>query len=129
MRRGSRSQLARAMVGLLRRRPRREVVQAVAAELKNTRRTAELPWFMGELAREWFKATGELEASVSSARKLTVAQRQKIGALVQRMSGARQVAIVEAIDKSLLGGFVVTTPQVTIDGSLKAQIKRLERYG
>lgn len=71
-------------------------------------------------------AEGEIEATVTSAFKLSDDQSNKIiGALSKRLD--RKVRIVNVIDENLIGGAVIKAGDLVIDGSLRGRVENMER--
>lgn len=70
------------------------------------------------------EAEGRIAARVSSARKLTKEQQERIArALGKRLD--REVTLDCDVDESLLGGAVIRAGDLVIDGSLRGRLRRL----
>lgn len=70
------------------------------------------------------EAEGRIAARVSSARKLTKEQQERIAkALGKRLD--REVTLECEVDESLLGGAVIRAGDLVIDGSLRGRLRRL----
>jgi F-type H+-transporting ATPase subunit delta len=70
---------------------------------------------------------GRVRARVRTAVTLSDGERAALATKLGRALGGKQVVIEEAIDRSLLGGFVAESGSVIVDGSLDAQLARLRR--
>jgi F-type H+-transporting ATPase subunit delta len=68
---------------------------------------------------------GRVRVRVRTAVPLTDADRTALGARLGRALGGKQVAIDEAVDPQLLGGFVAEVGSLIVDGSLNGQLARL----
>jgi F0F1-type ATP synthase delta subunit len=128
MKKYSRKKLARALPQLLARYPQPEVARLIAKELIKTRSVHELPWLMREAAIAFFTKTGELAATVTSARTLSPAARRQIEQLFKKITGADTITWETKVDQELLGGFVAETPTLEIDASLKTRLNSLTPY-
>ena len=70
------------------------------------------------------KIENSVDATVTSATKLSKKQVQKIAAALKKRLG-RDVRIETEIDVSLIGGAVIRAGDVVIDGSLRARLEGL----
>jgi F-type H+-transporting ATPase subunit delta len=66
-----------------------------------------------------------VKAKVTAASELPAAELESIKAALKKRFG-REVEISTAVDASLLGGAVIDTGDVVIDGSLKGKLARLQ---
>lgn len=92
--------------------------------LANNRRLALLPEIaaMYEILRAEAESVADVE--VTSAVRLNAKQRQRLtGALKKRLK--RDVRLHESVDKSLIGGAIVRSGDLVIDGSLRSQLERM----
>jgi F-type H+-transporting ATPase subunit delta len=64
-------------------------------------------------------------ARIKSAFALNSDQEQEIVAQLKKRTGAKEIKIVNSIDKSLLGGLQVEIDSSVIDVSLKGQLRQL----
>jgi F-type H+-transporting ATPase subunit delta len=70
---------------------------------------------------------GRVRAHVRSAVPLTDQERAMLSAKLEQMLGSRQVVLEEVVDRAILGGFIVESNSVLLDGSLDAQLDRMRR--
>jgi F-type H+-transporting ATPase subunit delta len=70
---------------------------------------------------------GRVRAQVCTAVPLTEEERGTLSATVGQVLGGRQVVLKEVVDRAMLGGFVVESDGVVLDGSLEGQIERMRR--
>ncbi|TWH10064.1 F0F1 ATP synthase subunit delta [Pseudoxanthomonas taiwanensis] len=100
-----------------------EVLRAGAAELREV-----LP-LLAEIAGLFEQLRAEeqrvVRAKVTSATELSAEELEKIRAALRRRFG-REVELQQAVDASLIGGAVIDTGDVVIDGSLKGKLARLQ---
>ncbi len=85
---------------------------------------AELPTIFDnyEKLREW--ANQSVEAIVTTAAKLNDTQKQNLIKSLEKRTG-KKVTLKTVIDKSVLGGLIVTLDGEVIDGSVKSNLKRV----
>jgi F-type H+-transporting ATPase subunit delta len=70
---------------------------------------------------------GRVRARVRSAVPLTDEERRTLSAKIGQTLGSRQVLLEEIVDPTMLGGFVVESSGVVLDGSLEGQLERIRR--
>lgn len=129
MQRYSLKKLAAAIVLLSEKQPVLAVAQAAAAELTRQHRQRELPWLLTAVAEEWFRQRGELTATITTARPISVGVRKKINELLQRLTQAKRMQAVTLVDPLLVAGWRAETPVVTVDATLQTKLKTLTRHG
>ncbi len=76
---------------------------------------------------EQFRAEAEkiVRAKITSAAPMTQAEVDTLVSALKRRFG-REVEVESSIDESLIGGAVIDTGELVIDGSLKGKLSRLE---
>lgn len=93
--------------------------------LAQNNRLASLPVILNEFAREMERRHGVVEASVVSAFPLSESQQKNLVDTLSQKTG-KTVRLNLQIDKSLLGGMVVTVGSRMIDDSLKSRLSQLK---
>lgn len=92
--------------------------------LADNRRLAYLPEIAARFDELKDAAFGVADVTVTSAAALEEAEREKLAAaLASRLS--RKVRLHCAVDKDLIGGAVLQSGDLVIDGSLRARLQRL----
>lgn len=117
---------------------KREAVMAIAGGLELSRLTRDFAVLLAVRGRvdhlpEIVAAYGELvdadlgrvRARVRAAVPLTAGERDALAARLAAGLGAAQVVLEEAVDRTLLGGFVAQVGSVVLDGSLDGQLARV----
>ena len=69
---------------------------------------------------------GVLAATVVSAHDLADSVKKQIDAFLLDESGANSVQVQYSIDKDLIGGIQISTPQAILDTSIKNKLQRLK---
>lgn len=69
---------------------------------------------------------GVLVAKVVSAHDLADSVKKQIDAFLLDESGANSVQVQYSIDKDLIGGIQISTPQAMLDTSIKNKLQRLK---
>ncbi|RRN59098.1 F0F1 ATP synthase subunit delta [Pseudoxanthomonas sp. SGNA-20] len=95
---------------------------AVLAEAGRLPLLAEIAGLFEQLRAEEQRV---VRAKVTSATELSAEELEKIRAALRRRFG-REVELQQAVDASLIGGAVIDTGDVVIDGSLKGKLARLQ---
>jgi F-type H+-transporting ATPase subunit delta len=70
---------------------------------------------------------GRVRGHVRTAVPLTDAQRRMLSAKLAQVLGSRQVVLKEVVDRTMLGGFIVESGNMVLDGSLEGQLERMRR--
>ncbi|HEL2738641.1 TPA: F0F1 ATP synthase subunit delta [Streptococcus suis] len=73
------------------------------------------------------KFKNEFEAHVVSVYPLTEAQKDRLRQLVEKRFSLRVRTIIEELDQSLIGGFIVTVNHKVIDASVRTQLKDVRK--
>ncbi|MEI9814137.1 MAG: ATP synthase F1 subunit delta [Acidobacteriota bacterium] len=88
------------------------------------RRTAEFPSIVDGFEHLLDDRLGYVSADIRSAKELTEAQRQAIGAQVSRLAG-KMAKLKFSTDPALIGGVVARVGSTVYDGSVRGQLDRL----
>ncbi|WP_105118075.1 F0F1 ATP synthase subunit delta [Streptococcus suis] len=73
------------------------------------------------------KFKNEFEAHVVSVYPLTEVQKDRLRQLVEERFSLRVRTIIEELDQSLLGGFIVSVNHKVIDASVRTQLKDIRK--
>ncbi len=68
---------------------------------------------------------GHIDATVTAAHPLDAQLRADIAAYIKRVENASSVSLDEVVDRSLIGGVIIQTPNQRFDSSLATKLKRL----
>lgn len=74
----------------------------------------------------WNKEDKELVANVTTARELMGESRNTIIEYLKKRTSSDKIALIENIDESLLGGFILKYESRILDGSLKTNLADLK---
>ncbi|MBM7642150.1 F0F1 ATP synthase subunit delta [Streptococcus loxodontisalivarius] len=72
------------------------------------------------------QVTGSYKVHVTTAVPLTASQKERISDLVLQKFAVKTRELVEEVDESILGGFVIKTQNKIIDTSIKTQLQQLK---
>lgn len=106
-------------------RPAKEVAETLAAYLIDTRQTRNAELFLRDIGLATENRFGLTMAYVTSARELTPKTRKAVETLVKTARGAKEVEMIEAIDKNLVGGIIIKTADAELDGSVRTKLRKL----
>lgn len=123
MKKYSKKQLAKGYLALRQHAPRRAAT-ALAAALLSQRSIRDLEIVVREIGR-LLLTDGHALVNISTARPATASQQHALEAVVRQRTGATVVHAEYTTNPALHGGFVITTPTETIDGSLSGVVRRL----
>ena len=70
---------------------------------------------------------GRVRAHVRTAIPLTDEERRMLSERLGKALGSRRVVLEEIVDGAMLGGFIVASDSVVLDGSLEGQLDRMRR--
>jgi F-type H+-transporting ATPase subunit delta len=112
-------------VGLLAPEGASEEFGRFLALLAQSQRLTLLPEISGLYDQLRAEAERVVKATVTSAAELAPAELEKIVAALKKRFG-REVEVTTAVDASLIGGAVIDTGDVVIDGSVKGKLERLQ---
>ncbi len=123
---------------LISRQDKQEAVQAIAKKAKfqditsnflallaQNNRLSTVNSIINAVRMELSRRRGEVSASVQSAFALSPAQEKDLQASLTKAMG-QAVAVTVEVDKSLIGGMVVTVGSQMIDDSVKRKLERLK---
>ena len=68
---------------------------------------------------------GRVRTRIRTAISLTEDQRRTLSAKLGQALGGQQVVLEEVVDSTMLGGFLVESGSVVLDGSLEGQLDRM----
>lgn len=102
-----------------------EAVKGFLRLLADNGRTKLLPEIAGLFEQLRAEEQRIVRARVTSAAPMTQPELDKLVAALKRRFG-REVEIEAAIDESLIGGALIDTGDLVIDGSVKGKLARLE---
>ncbi len=126
---------AKALFALAKERNQTELVgrelDAVAATLESdlALRDSPLPGrgFRRRRSGRWrWRSRGDRRAHVRTAVP-SDEERGQLSAKLGQALGGRQVVLTEVVDRAMLGGFVVESGSIVLDGSLEGQLERMRR--
>jgi F-type H+-transporting ATPase subunit delta len=98
-----------------------KIAKSVAAYLVTQRQTSELSSVMRKVEQLRFRRDGALEVVVTATHPLSSALKNRISSIFD----AKDVRIIEVIDKDLIGGVKVRALDKTADFSVQARLQRL----
>lgn len=122
----NRSDIARGFVKRLDTVGAKKAVKELAALLLEHRLHSQVEEILADIAKEYARAHGIVEAEARTAFPLSAGLRQELVERVKKNTGAKSVLLHEAIDKSLLAGVVVSAPDMELDLSLKTKLAKLK---
>lgn len=104
----------------------KKAVKNTAALILEQGMHGDLDQILEDIAREYARQKGIVEAEVRTAFKLSAETKKELIKRVEQRTGAKKVTLHEVIDRSLLGGVIVTAPDMELDLSLKSKLTRLK---
>jgi F-type H+-transporting ATPase subunit delta len=81
---------------------------------------------LADIAVENARVHGIIEAEAKTAHPLSSSLKKDLEERVKKETKAKKVILHEEIDRSLLGGVIVTAPNMELDLSLKTKLAKLK---
>ncbi len=122
-----RTHVAKGFVTRLDKVGAKKAVKELASLLLEQRLHGQLDEIMADIAKEYARKHGIVEAEARSAFKLSESLKKELVGRVKESTGAKQVILHEEIDKSLLGGVVISAPDMELDLSLRSKLNSMQR--
>lgn len=121
-----RTDIARGFVARLDKAGAKKAVKELASLLLEYRLHGQLEEILADISKEYARVHGIVEAEARSAFPLSQELKKELAARVKKSTGAKSVILHEEIDKSLLGGVVVSAPDMELDLSLRIKLAKLK---
>lgn len=102
-----------------------EAIRELAALIIDARLERKIDEILLEISREYTRRFRIVEAEARSPYPLSDQIKKKLAEHVKNQTDARKVIIHEEIDKSLLGGVILSGPDVELDASIKSRLAKL----
>ena len=97
----------------------------LAAYLTEHKRVATADLVIKDIEHELLVQSGQLHASITSARPLTDQLRNSLATALRTQTGAKAVYLSEETDPALLGGFIARTADAELDASVRTKLHQL----
>jgi F-type H+-transporting ATPase subunit delta len=121
----SRDQQSGAVAAIAKKMKLSDTTTNVLALLSSKRRLFVLPQLLTVLQNMLSEERGEMTAEVTTAKKLTKAQTDKLASTLKAQVG-KSVTIKETVDKSIIGGLIVKVGSKMIDTSVASKLNALQ---
>lgn len=121
-----RTDIARAFVQQADSKSIEHAVKELAALLLEERMHGQIEEIILDIAREYQLQHGVVEAEARTAQKLSAEVKKQLAERVKATTGAKKVVLHEEIDQTLLGGVVLSGPDMELDLSLRSKLMKLK---
>lgn len=121
----ARSNIAKGFIARLDKVGAKKATKELASLLVDQRLHGEVEDILVAIEGEYAKKYGVVEANARTAFPLSSEVKQALKKRVQDSTGAKKVILHEEIDTSLLGGVIVSAPDMELDLSLKTKLAKL----
>lgn len=121
-----RTDIAKAFVARADKVGTKRAVKDLAALLLEQRLHGEIEEIAQDVATEYAKTHGIIEAKIRTALPLSSELKKQLEERIKNKTGAKKVITEVEIDRSLLGGVIVTAPGMELDLSLKSKLAKLK---
>lgn len=128
MKKVSRRELARGVVDkLITGTDSTLLMRQVAAYLLENRISNQMSMLMDDVAVELERRQGHVSAEVRVAFKVSAANEKSLEEYIRRVTGAKTVEMSFIEDRSVLGGFIASTPEFEYDASVRHKLNQLAK--
>lgn len=103
----------------------KKAVKELASLLVDQRLHSQVEDILISIADEYAKKYGLVEAEARTAFPLSKELKEELEKRVQQSTGAKKVILHEEIDRSLLGGVIISAPDMELDLSLRTKLAKL----
>ncbi len=121
-----RADIARGFVTRLEKAGAKKAVKELASLLLEQRMHRQAEEIMADIAKEYARVHGIIEAEARTVFPLSAELKKQLVERVKQSTHAKTVILHEQIDKSLLGGVIVTAPEMELDLSLRTKLAKLK---
>ncbi|KKQ44167.1 MAG: F0F1 ATP synthase subunit delta [Candidatus Moranbacteria bacterium GW2011_GWC2_37_8] len=104
-----------------------DIVQSFAEQLKKDGQLKNSSKIIEKFSEIYNAANGIVEVTVTTSRSLSSDQADKIESYIKEKYSAKEVLINNVVDEKIKGGIVIRVGDEIIDGSIEAQLKRLQK--
>ena len=101
------------------------VAKYLAATLLDSQRQKEADLLLADINYELQNRGRVAAATVTTASQLSAGLRSEIARLVKKSAKVQQVILTEQIDKNIIGGVRIETPERTWDKTVTSQLNKL----
>jgi F-type H+-transporting ATPase subunit delta len=122
----SREDIAKAFVERADKAGVRRATKDLAALLLEQRTHEEADEIIVDIMAEYARAHNVVEATIITAYPLSSGLKSELEKKIKNKTGAKKVLLTEEIDRSLLGGVIITAPGMELDLSLKSKLNKLK---
>lgn len=118
--------IARGFVARLDTVGAKRAIKELASLLLENRLHGQVEEIMADIAKEYARVHGVVEAEARTVFPLSASLKKELANKVKASTGAKSVILHEQIDKSLLGGVIISAPDMELDLSLKTKLAKLK---
>ena len=101
------------------------VIENFVGLLARNNDLSKAPGIMDIFSSLWNKENKIIESEITAAKKLDANSLDSLKGFLLKLSGAKEVKMIEKVDKDILGGIVVRYDDKVIDMSLRTKIRNL----
>lgn len=121
-----RTDIAKGFVKRLDKVGPKKAVKELASLLLEQRIHSQVDEILADISKEYARVHGVVEAEARTVFPLSKNLKKELSERVKKSTGAKSVILHEEIDKSLLGGVIVSAPDMELDLSLKTKLAKLK---
>lgn len=100
-------------------------LHVLAAYILEHKLTGSVDLIVNDVLREVFAHSGDALVEIKTARPLAATMRTEMTAMLREVLDAKHITMQEIVEPNLLGGFVVRTPDATLDASVRTRLNQV----
>ncbi len=102
----------------------KKVMSEVAAWLQAHNKTRQVNYLVNDVARALTKH-GYYCVSITSARELSQVTKKQVETSIKDMTGATTLECTYRVDRKLIGGIIIKTPEAALDASIQSRLAKI----
>lgn len=122
----SKTNIAKGFVARLDKVGPKKATKELAVLLVDQRLHGQVEDILVDISKEYARVHGIIDAEARTAYPLSDGLKKELIERVKQSTGAKTVILHEEIDQSLLGGVIVSAPDMELDLSLKTKLTKLK---
>jgi len=120
-----RTSIAQGFVARLDKVGAKKATKELAALLVDQRLHGQVEDILVDISKEYARVHGIIDAEARTAYPLSDGLKKELIERVKQSTGAKTVILHEEVDRNLLGGVIVSAPDMELDLSLKTKLVKL----
>ena len=118
--------VARGFVAMQEKAGAKRAIIELAALLLEHRMHSQIDEILADISQEYTRVYGVVEDHARSPFPLSEELKETLSMRVKKSTGAKRVILHEELDTTLLGGVIMSAPDMELDLSLRSKLEKLK---